>query len=381
MVVDGEVVTLKADHNPLPPSFAPSTALPSGRPTVAPSRRLYRMSKNHLLPTPQPTSFSERKAPTLPQPTPFSPVPTISPRLEAVEDITVGSGGDEKGLAIAITFLISFVCLGVGLYLIYRRRQKKSTKDKETSSGNDTAAVADTAPSGSDVDPEEQKLLLAEQQRMAAEKGAGDGEDEDDALLRRGGGMLFKAAAQEQESESGTAVVGQDTEEASAEALLISNGLEAVAKAITDLGLESMESLRLVCAENTAAELADILELPVEDMERLLQLIKDTEAAGGEANTSAKIAASNTPEAAVADDDDDGDDDGFISPLIDEEALANMQSDEGEGGGKGMTDEHGGGEDDGAPATVPDPEATAIIDLVLPASNFLSRLKRSKSKQ
>ena len=65
----------------------------------------------------------------------------------------------------------------------------------------------------------------------------------------------------------------------------------------------------------------------------------------------------------------------------DEEALANMQSDEGEGGGKGMTDEHGGGEDDGAPATVPDPEATAIIDLVLPASNFLSRLKRSKSKQ
>ena len=52
-----------------------------------------------------------------------------------------------------------------------------------------------------------------------------------------------------------------------------------------------------------------------------------------------------------------------------------------EGGGKGMTDEHGGGEDDGAPATVPDPEATAIIDLVLPASNFLSRLKRSKSKQ
>ena len=63
------------------------------------------------------------------------------------------------------------------------------------------------------------------------------------------------------------------------------------------------------------------------------------------------------------------------------QALANMQSDEGEGGGKGMTDEHGGGEDDGAPATVPDPEATAIIDLVLPASNFLSRLKRSKSKQ
>ena len=62
---------------------------------------------------------------------------------------------------------------------------------------------------------------------------------------------------------------------ASAEAFLIDHKFSSVAKAIADLGLQSLESLGLVCEENTAEELAETLELPVEEMERFLAFMKE----------------------------------------------------------------------------------------------------------
>ena len=56
----------------------------------------------------------------------------------------------------------------------------------------------------------------------------------------------------------------------SAEALMASHGLGAAFAALTSLGVNSLESYANVCDSNTAEELAETLELPVEDMKRLM---------------------------------------------------------------------------------------------------------------
>ena len=161
-------------HYPLPPSLTPTERQPTGNPTIRPTKLLYRLSREDLLPSGIPSP-----APTILQIDNASSV--ITKTNSELSKIRASSGGGsspadrtKNGQGLMIGVIIGILLIGV-VYFFLGKAKKKNTKDQQST----------------DVTEDGQRLLKAKmeagQKKLSKNSDSqAEGEDENDKLMTEG---------------------------------------------------------------------------------------------------------------------------------------------------------------------------------------------------